>query len=112
MSTKATTANTPSNKLADDREKLIADLKLLVEDAKVFTTDASSSGKDFMHERAEDLKVQLNEGLDKLKGHYATAKDKTVEATDDLEKLIKKHPWRAIGIGVLVGVAVDRLLRD
>ncbi len=112
MPSKAQENTNDSSKLAEDRAKLISDLKVLIDDAKVLTSDASASSQEFVQERAEAVKAQLNEGIDKLKVHYGAAKDKTVEATDDLEKLIKKHPWRAVGVGLLVGIVIDRILRD
>lgn len=112
MSTKTQTSSSDAGKLAADREKLISDLKVLLDDAKLLGSDAAESSQEYLQERAEQLKVQLNQRIDSLKEGYGTAKAKTAEATDELEGLIKKHPWRAVGIGILAGVVIDRLLRD
>src|SRR5258708_2633888 len=47
-----------------------------------------------------------NTGLDTLDD----VRDRTEELWDDAEKLVKKHPARAIGLTLLVGVVIGTLL--
>ena len=108
MSTQKT-ENTPT---CPDREKLAADLERLIEDAKVLTSDVSETSQAYFNEKAKDVRAQLNELIGEAKQHGECAKAKTCEGVETVEKLIIDRPWRAVGIAVLAGVVVDRLLRD
>lgn len=108
----ATKSAKPSEKLSSDRDKLVADLKLLMEDAKVLTTDATDASKDFASEKAELVREQLVELLEKLKAEGEHAKVKAKEKTGEVEKLIQDNPWQSVGIALAVGFLLDRLIRD
>jgi len=97
--------------LAADRKKLVEDLKILMEDAKVLTADASTNSKEFAHETAEQLKEQLNEAIEALKSQGQAFRETATEKSEELEDILREHPWKTLGIGILVGVILDRLTR-
>jgi ElaB/YqjD/DUF883 family membrane-anchored ribosome-binding protein len=97
--------------LKSDREKLLADLKLLMEDAKSFTETAGDESKEFLSDKAEDLREQLDATLESLKQQGEKAKEVVIEKTDEVEEVIRKNPWKAVGIAVAAGVLIDRLTR-
>ena len=102
--------NTKDNKdIQTEREKLLADLKLLVADAKSLTEVTGEESKEFLTDKAEDLRQQLNETLEALKAHGEKVKEVAVEKTDEVEDCIRKNPWKSIGIAVVAGVVIDRL---
>ena len=100
---------TPQSALKSDRDKLVADLKILMEDAKTMTGTAADDSKEFLVEKAEDLRAQLDATLVALKEHGDKFKETAVEKSKDLEKCIQKNPWKAVGIAVLAGIVIDRL---
>ncbi|MDP0497243.1 MAG: hypothetical protein Q7Q73_13650 [Verrucomicrobiota bacterium JB024] len=103
---------TKDSDLAADRDKLVADLKILMEDAKTLTSDAAETSHEVFSEKAAQVQAQLKEGLEKLKAHGQTACEKGKETAETVEKLIKDNPWKSLGIALLAGVIVDRLMRD
>jgi len=105
-------ATKKTEKLAGDRDKLVADLKLLVEDAKTLTSDASAAGSEFAHEKAEHVRGQLVEVLEKLKAEGEQVRTHTLDTASEIEKAIKERPWQSIGIAILVGIVIDRFIRD
>lgn len=107
-----TAENKNTSKLASDRDKLVADLKTLIDDAKVLTSDASGASREFAAEKAETLRGQLKEAMEKLKAETESACTKTRDTIDNVEKLIKDNPWQSVGIALIVGIAIDRLFRD
>ncbi|MGE9293683.1 hypothetical protein [Ruficoccus sp. ZRK36] len=98
--------------LAADRDKLVSDLKTLINDAKTLTSDTAEVSQEAFSEKAAQVQAQLKEGLEKLKAHGQTAKEKGQETVETMEKLIKDNPWKSLGVAVLAGVVIDRLLRD
>lgn len=108
----STTKTSTTDKLAQDRDKLLADLKLLVEDAKHLTADASDATSEFATEKAEQVREQLSDVMAKLKAEGENVAGKAKDTTQDLEKLIKKHPWQSLGIAVVAGIVIDRFMRD
>ncbi|MGZ0656111.1 DUF883 family protein [Coraliomargarita sp. W4R53] len=107
MPQKATTNK--EKDLQSDRDKLVADLKILIEDAKSLTESAGDESKEFLSDKAEDLRKQLAETLDALKEKGEHVKEIAVEKTDEVESCISKNPWKSIGIAVVAGVVLDRL---
>lgn len=103
------TTTNKANDLQVDRDKLVADLKLLVEDAKSLTESAGDESKEFLADKAEDLRKQLTETMDALKEQGEHVKEIAVEKTDEIESCISQNPWKSIGIAVVAGVVIDRL---
>ena len=106
MATSKTTA--PKTTTAAERDKLIKDLNALMADAKALTSSAADDSQEFLSEKAEELKAQLSETLEKLKAKGVDMKESASEKADEVEELIRKNPWKTVGIALLAGVIIDR----
>jgi ElaB/YqjD/DUF883 family membrane-anchored ribosome-binding protein len=84
-------------------EKLAADLKVVISDAEALLRAT-------VGETAAAGRAKLHEGLDaaKLKlGPLAEDAAEQVRAADDY---VREHPWNAVGIAVLAGIALGLLI--
>lgn len=104
--------STASESLKNDRDQLVADLEKLLADAKSLGADASSSSHSYFTEKAKTVRTQLNDIIDDVKEHGDATKEQVTESIDKAETAIKERPWRAVGIAVLAGIVIDRILRD
>jgi ElaB/YqjD/DUF883 family membrane-anchored ribosome-binding protein len=109
---KKQTKPTASETLKTDREQLVADLEKLLTDAKTLGADASSVSQSYLAEKAQSARAQLNDIIEDVKEQTEATKEQAVETLDNVETMIKKNPWRTVGIAVLAGIAIDRILRD
>ena len=105
---KKTSENTKSSRSA--RDQLIADLKLLVADAKSLTEATGDDSKEFLTNKAEVLREQLNESIGALRAQGEKFKEVAVDRTDEVEDCLRKNPWMSIGIAVVAGIVIDRLI--
>jgi ElaB/YqjD/DUF883 family membrane-anchored ribosome-binding protein len=102
-------STTKSKDLQSERDKLMADLKILVADAKSLTEATGDESKEFLAEKAEDLRQQLSETMEALRVKGEKVKEVAIEKTDEVEDCIRKNPWKSIGIAVVAGIVIDRL---
>jgi ElaB/YqjD/DUF883 family membrane-anchored ribosome-binding protein len=110
--TKNDSQTAATDTLKADRDQLVADLEKLLADAKTLSTDAKSTSQAFITEKAKEVRAQLNDIIYDVKEHSEATKEQAVETIDKIEAGIKEKPWKAIGIAVLAGIVIDRLLRD
>lgn len=110
MPTSAKNAN--AKKVSPDRDKLVADLKALIEDARTLTADVAETSQEAFTEKVTEVQDQIKEAVDKLKEHGQNAKEMGKESIDSVEKLVKDNPWKSLGIAVLAGILIDRLIRE
>ena len=103
---------TASDSLKTDRDQLVADLEKLLADAKSLGADASSSSQTYFTEKAKTVRAQLNDIIDDVKEHSEVTKEQVTETIDKVETMVKEQPWRAVGLAVLAGIVIDRILRD
>jgi ElaB/YqjD/DUF883 family membrane-anchored ribosome-binding protein len=91
-------------------EKLAADLRLVVADAEeLLRATASQAGETVAAARAK-VKDSLDSAKDKLGvfGEEAAEQARAaVHATDDY---VRDHPWQAVGIAALAGIAIGLLI--
>ena len=105
----STSANTSA--LAGERDKLVADLKLLISDAQSLTETAGDESKEFVSAKADELREQMAAAMDCLKEHGENLKKTAIEKSDEVEQAISTNPWKSIGIAVVAGIIIDRLVR-
>jgi ElaB/YqjD/DUF883 family membrane-anchored ribosome-binding protein len=79
-------------------------LKDKASDLKDKAQDAASNFKD----KASDLK---DRATDSLKNSYATARDATLNAEEDVIEYVRANPVKSIGIALLTGFALSFLKR-
>lgn len=89
-------------------ERLAADLKRVVRDSE----DLLENSAGIAGEKAEELRERLSETLDAARAACRRLEAKAVEGAKATDKVIRDHPYPAIGvafgIGLLVGVLVTR----
>jgi len=96
--------------LATNKDKLVSDLKAVVSDAE----EILKSTADVAGEKMSQLRTRIEGNLKDAKAKLAEVEvvllDKTkacARATDDF---VHEHPWKAVGIAALVGVACGVLI--
>lgn len=92
------------------KDKLVADLKLVVADAEELLKATASAAGD----RVAAARVKIQDSLDTAKVKLAQVSEASVDkakaaarATDDY---VHDHPWRAVGVGALVGFVLGLLI--
>lgn len=95
-----------------NRDKLVADLEQLLADAKVLSSDVSETSQAYFTEKTAKIRSQLADAINDVKERGESTKEQAVERIDKVEEMIKEKPWKAVGIAVLAGIVIDRILRD
>lgn len=84
-------------------EKLAADLKLVISDAEALLRatvgDTAAAGR-----------AKLHEGLDAAKLKLGPLAEEAAEQARAAEDYMRAHPWNALGIAVLAGIALGLLI--
>lgn len=87
-------------------EKLAADLRLFISDTEaLLRAMAGQAGESVAAARAK-VKDSLEAARDRL-GPLGEEAAEQVRATDDY---VREHPWQAVGIAALVGIALGLLI--
>lgn len=93
-----------------NREKLVADFKVVVADAEeILRITASQTG-----EKVAELRARIQERLSQAKARLSEieqtviVKGKAAAAATD--NFVHEHPWKAVGIAALAGLAVGILI--
>ena len=84
-------------------EKLAADLKLVIADAEALLRAT-------LGETTAAGRAKLHEGLDAAKGKLGPLAEEAAEQARAAEDYVRGHPWNAVGIAVLAGIAVGLLI--
>jgi ElaB/YqjD/DUF883 family membrane-anchored ribosome-binding protein len=95
---------------ADQREKLMADLKLVVADAEELlklTAHQVGEGSAGLRERLNERIVQAKHRLLDLQ---ATATEKAKAAGHAADDYVHEHPWKSVAIGAGLGVILGLLI--
>jgi ElaB/YqjD/DUF883 family membrane-anchored ribosome-binding protein len=84
-------------------EKLAADLKLVISDAEALLRAT-------VGETAAAGRAKLHEGLDAAKLKLGPLAEEAAEQARAADGYVREHPWNAVGIAVLAGIAVGLLI--
>lgn len=84
-------------------EKLAADLKLVISDAEALLRAT-------VGETAAAGRAKLHEGLDAAKLKLGPLAEEAAEQARAADDYVREHPWNAVGIAVLAGIAVGLLI--
>lgn len=84
-------------------DKLAADLKLVISDAEALLRAA-------VGETTAAGRAKLHEGLDAAKLKLGPLAEEAAEQARAAEDYMREHPWNALGIAVLAGVALGLLI--
>jgi ElaB/YqjD/DUF883 family membrane-anchored ribosome-binding protein len=96
--------------LVGTKDKLINDFKTVVADTEeLLKATASAAG-----EQANVARSRVRESLADAKVRLAAAEDVAVERAKEAAKatdaFVHDHPWKAIGLGVSIGLIVGLLI--
>ena len=90
------------------KEKLMADLKTVVHDAEALIRATAGD----LGEKTKEARARLATALDNARVTCRRLEDKALEGAKATDKIIREHPYEAIGvafgIGLLIGVLVNR----
>jgi len=84
-------------------EKLAADLKLVISDAEALLRAT-------VGETAAAGRARLHEGLDAAKLKLGPLAEEAAEQARAADGYVREHPWNAVGIAVLAGIALGLLI--
>ena len=99
-----------NTELVGSKDKLINDFKTVVADTEeLLKATASAAG-----EQANVARSRVRESLADAKVRLAAAEDVAVERAKEAAKatdaFVHDHPWKAIGLGVSIGLIVGLLI--
>lgn len=84
-------------------EKLASDLKLVISDAEALLRAT-------LGETTATGRAKLHEGLDAAKLKLGPLAEEAAEQARAADDYVREHPWNAVGIAVLAGVALGLLI--
>lgn len=105
---KADTATADTVK--DSRDQLLEDLKRVIEDAQNLAEEAKNASGAAIHEKVVAVQKDLSKRMKAISKAGGNVLDEVEEQTDNVEELIRQHPWRSVAVAALAGLLVDRVL--
>ena len=91
-------------------DKLVSDLKLVVSDAEELLRVTANQAGDKANAARERIQASLAAAKEQLADTHIAMLEKGREAIDATDELVHEHPWQAVGLAALAGVAVGVLL--
>ena len=101
-------ANTRMKDVSAD--KLMSDLKLVVSDAEELLRLTTSQAGDKASAARERIQASIAAAKEQLSDTHAAVLARGKETIDATDELVHEHPWQAVGLAALAGVAVGVLL--
>jgi len=90
------------------RQKLMSDLKVVLHDAEELMKATAGD----LGEKAREARAKLGATVEAAKANYQRIEQKTIAGAKAADRVIRDNPYRSIGlafgIGLLVGVLVNR----
>jgi ElaB/YqjD/DUF883 family membrane-anchored ribosome-binding protein len=87
-------------------DKLVTDLKRVVQDSQELLHASAGAVGDKTH----DLRERLGRTLQSARATCRRLEDKAVEGAKATDKVIRTHPYQAIGVGVGLGLLIGALV--
>lgn len=104
--------NAQKEKMLQNKDRIVSDLKSGVDDAEGFLRAAAASTGEKAAELRDKAVVALKRASEQLSDLQATVIEKGRDAAILTDDYVHENPWQAIGIGAaigfLVGVVVAR----
>ncbi len=97
------------NKLVDDKDTLVADLKRIVSDSDSLMQElADSTSEEFVSARRK-IDAKLRDARARLHQARSVAADRICSAADATQLYVNENPWKVVGIASLVGLVAALL---
>lgn len=84
-------------------DKLAADLRLVISDAEALLRAA-------VGETADAGRAKLHEGLEAAKLRLGPLAEEATQRARAADGYVRGHPWEAVGVAVLAGIALGLLI--
>lgn len=92
------------------RDQLMADLKNVIQDAEAWLRHGGSlTGEELKAARAKFERTLINAKDDLVRLEEAVV-EKTKAAAKATDEYVQENPWKAVGVGALVGLLVGALI--
>ena len=95
--------NYQKEKMANNKDQIVSDLKSGVDDAEGFLRAAASSTGDKAAELREKATAALKRASESLSDLQAQVVEKGRDAAILTDDYVHENPWQAIGIGAAIG---------
>lgn len=95
--------NAQADRMGQNKDKIVSDLKSGVDDAEGFLRAAASSTGDKAAELREKASVALKRASESLSDLQATVIEKGRDAAILTDDYVHENPWQAIGVGAALG---------
>lgn len=92
------------------KEKLVADMKVVISDAEEILRATAGAAGDKVAEMREKIEVRLRDAKERLADAEAALVDKAKAAAAATDDFVHDHPWKAVGIAGVVGLALGVLI--
>ncbi len=92
------------------RDKLVSDLKLVVSDAEELLKLTASQAGEKASAARERIQASIAAAKEQITDTQYAMLEKGKEAVEATDELVHEHPWHAVGIAALAGVAVGVLI--
>jgi ElaB/YqjD/DUF883 family membrane-anchored ribosome-binding protein len=84
-------------------EKLAADLRLVISDAEALLRAT-------VGETAAEGQAKIREGIEAAKLRLGPLAEEAAQHAREADDYVRGHPWQAVGIAVLAGIALGLLI--
>lgn len=95
--------NAQKDKMMQNKDQIVSDLKSGVDDAEGFLRAAASSTGEKAAELREKATVALKRASESLSDLQATVMEKGRDAAILTDDYVHENPWQAIGVGAAIG---------
>lgn len=92
------------------KEKLVSDMKVVISDAEEILRATAGAAGDKVAEMREKIEVRLRDAKERLADAEAALVDKAKAAAAATDDFVHDHPWKAVGIAGVVGLALGVLI--
>jgi ElaB/YqjD/DUF883 family membrane-anchored ribosome-binding protein len=89
-----------------DTERLLTDMRAVVRDAEQLLAATPEA----LGEKAHEIRDRLARTLENAKEGCRRLEDKAVDAAKSADKVIRDHPYQAVGVALGVGLLVGMLV--
>lgn len=93
-----------------NKDKLVSDLKVVISDAEEILKATANQAGEKVGELRERIQDKLRDAKIRLADAEAILVDKTKAAARATDDFVHDHPWKAVGIAGVVGLALGVLI--
>lgn len=92
------------------RQKLLNDVREVIHDAEILVKESAGN----LGERARDVQERLTARVSSLREYLGEREDRIADRAmggmQEVDRIVRDHPYQAVGVGVVFGVLLGALL--